>query len=79
MLIPVQVVMVPLYIQFSNMQLVDSYWSVILSGLTGAFGVFLMRQSLLSFPKELIEAARSTVRPKGIFSSASCCPPCGPR
>jgi lactose/L-arabinose transport system permease protein len=58
MLIPVQVVMVPLYIQFSNMQLVDSYWSVILSGLTGAFGVFLMRQSLLSFPKELIEAAR---------------------
>lgn len=58
MLIPVQVVMVPLYIQFSGMQLVDTYWSVILSGLTGAFGVFLMRQSLLSFPKELIEAAR---------------------
>ncbi|MCE5344399.1 MAG: carbohydrate ABC transporter permease [Eubacteriales bacterium] len=58
MMIPVQVVMVPLYIQFSSMKLVDTYWSVILAGLSGAFGVFLMRQSLLSFPKELIEAAR---------------------
>lgn len=58
MMIPVQVLMVPLYIQFSQMQLVDSYWSVILSGLPGAFGVFLMRQSMLSYPRDLIEAAR---------------------
>jgi len=58
MMIPVQVVMVPLYIQFSSMKLVDTYWAVIFSGLSSAFGVFLMRQSLLSFPKELIEAAR---------------------
>lgn len=58
MMIPVQVLMVPLYIQFSNLQLVDSYWSVILSGLPGAFGVFLMRQSMLGYPRELIEAAR---------------------
>lgn len=58
MMIPVQVLMVPLYIQFSKMGLVDSYWGIILSGLPGAFGVFLMRQSMLSFPRELIEAAR---------------------
>lgn len=58
MMIPVQVLMVPLYIQFSSMKLVDSFWAVILSGLPGAFGVFLMRQSMLSYPKDLIEAAR---------------------
>ena len=58
MLIPAQVIMVPLYIQFSSLKLVDTYWAVIFSGLSGAFGVFLMRQSLLSFPKELIDAAR---------------------
>lgn len=58
MMIPVQVLMVPLYIQFSKMGITDTYWSVILSGLPGAFGVFLMRQSMLSYPKELIEAAR---------------------
>ena len=58
MMIPVQVLMVPLYIQFSQMMLVDSYWAVILSGLPGAFGVFLMRQSMLSYPRDLIEAAR---------------------
>ena len=40
MMIPVQVLMVPLYIQFSGMNMIDSYWSVILSGLPGAFGVF---------------------------------------
>ncbi len=58
MMIPVQVLMVPLYIQFSKMEMIDSWWSIILSGLPGAFGVFLMRQSMLSYPRELIEVAR---------------------
>lgn len=58
MMIPVQVLMVPLYIQFSKMGMVDNHWGVILSGLPGAFGVFLMRQSMLSYPRELIEASR---------------------
>lgn len=58
MMIPAQVLMVPLYIQFSKMALTDTYAGIILSGLPGAFGVFLMRQSMLSFPRELIEAAR---------------------
>lgn len=58
MMIPVQVLMVPLYIQFSKMQLVNSLWSVVLAGLPGAFGVFLMRQSMMEFPRDLIEAAR---------------------
>lgn len=58
MMIPVQVLMVPLYIQFSKMNMTDSYWGIILSGLPGAFGVFLMRQSMFSYPRDLIEAAR---------------------
>lgn len=58
MMIPVQVLMVPLYIQFSKMNMVDSWWGIILSGLPGAFGVFLMRQAMLSFPRDLVESAR---------------------
>lgn len=58
MMIPVQVLMVPLYIQFSKMNLINSLWSVIFSGLPGVFGVFLMRQSMMEFPRDLIEASR---------------------
>ena len=61
------------------MQLVDTYWSVILSGLTGAFGVFLMRQSLLNFPKELIEAARIDGSSENLYLFQHCaCLPCAP-
>lgn len=58
MMIPAQVVMVPLYIQFTSMKLVNSLASVVLTGLTGVFGVFLMRQNITAFPDSLIEASR---------------------
>ena len=58
MFIPAQMTMIPLFIEISNLKLVDTIWAVILPGLTSVFGVFLMRQNMQSFPTELIESAR---------------------
>ncbi|KMK75099.1 carbohydrate ABC transporter permease [Alkalihalobacillus pseudalcaliphilus] len=57
MMIPEQVTLVPTFIIVQNLQLFDSHLALILPNLAAAFGVFLMRQFLLSIPDELIEAA----------------------
>lgn len=50
--------MVPQFIMIRKMQLADTHLSLILMQAFTAFGVFLMRQSYLSIPNELSEAAR---------------------
>ncbi|KMT22095.1 carbohydrate ABC transporter permease [Clostridium cylindrosporum] len=57
LIIPSQVTMIPLYIIMKNLGLLNTYWALILP-LPTAFGVFLMRQSILNIPRELIESAR---------------------
>lgn len=58
MMIPMQVLMVPLFVQMRDLGLVDSYLGVLLPGMASAFGVFLLRQAMNSVPRELDEAAR---------------------
>lgn len=58
MMIPEQVTLVPTFIMVQKLQLFDTHWALILPNLALAFGVFLMRQFLLSIPDELIEAAK---------------------
>src|SRR5690606_16594235 len=58
LMIPFETVMIPLYVVVTGMGLQDSYAGLIIPFLLSAFGVFLMRQSLLSFPDELIDASR---------------------
>ncbi len=57
-MIPFQIVMIPLYILTVQLGLKNSYWGVILPSLASAFGIFLLRQAFLGVPKELEEAAR---------------------
>lgn len=58
LMIPLEAIIVPLYVLMAQMRLQDTYLALILpEGLT-AFGVFLMRQFFYSIPDELIEAAR---------------------
>ena len=57
-MIPVQVIMVPLFRLVTNLGLYGSYWAVILPTAASAFGLFLARQFILSIPRDLIEAAR---------------------
>ena len=40
------------------MSLLNSYWGVILPRAAEAFGIFMVRQFMLSIPDELLEAAR---------------------
>lgn len=58
MMIPPQVTMVPLFIQMTKMNWVNTPWAIIVPGLSSMFGVFLMRQNFEQFPDDLIESAR---------------------
>lgn len=57
MMIPLQVVIVPLFIQMRALNLVNSYAGLLLPTIVSGFGTFLMRQAFLALPKELDEAA----------------------
>ena len=54
MMIPAQV----MFTLMNNIGWANTYQAVVLPGLAGAFGIFLMRQNMLAFPTSLIEAAR---------------------
>ena len=57
-LIPFQVVMIPLYLLMVQIGLRNSLWALIVPQAATAFGIFLLRQSFLAVPVELEEAAR---------------------
>jgi putative chitobiose transport system permease protein len=57
-MIPFQIVMIPLYILVVNLGLRNTYLGVIFPSLASAFGIFLLRQAFQGVPKELEEAAR---------------------
>lgn len=58
MMVPVHILIVPLYIMMVRLHLVDTLWAAILPGMAGPFGIFLMRQYMLTIPATLEEAAR---------------------
>ena len=53
-----EVTQTPLYIIMSKMHLINTYSSIMLPILAGSFGVFLMRQFMVTIPDEMLEAAR---------------------
>ena len=57
-LIPFQVVMIPLYVLMVQLGLRNTLVALILPNIATAFGIFLLRQSFLAVPVELEEAAR---------------------
>jgi putative chitobiose transport system permease protein len=57
-MIPFQIVMIPLYILTVQLGLRNSYLGVIFPSVASAFGIFLLRQALITVPKEIEEAAR---------------------
>lgn len=58
LMIPAQITFLPVYLQMSSWGLLNTYWPLILPFATSAFGIFLLRQSFLQVPDEIIEAAR---------------------
>ena len=57
-MIPFQIVMIPLYILTVQLGLKNTYLGVIFPSIASAFGIFLLRQAFQGVPKELEEAAR---------------------
>ena len=58
MMVPFPVLIIPLFILMGRIGLVDSLIGLILPAAFTAWGTFLMRQFMLSIPRELEEAAR---------------------
>ena len=58
LVLPQEVLVIPLYIGMQRMGLVNSYFALIVPFAFGAFGAFLIRQFLMSLPLEFEEAAR---------------------
>jgi len=59
MLLPPQVTMVPVFVIFRHLGMIDTYWPLILPAFFGVpFFIFLMRQFYLGIPYDLVEAAR---------------------
>ncbi len=54
-----EVTAIPQYIIISRLGMINTYWSILLPAMSGSFGVFLVRQFLVtSVPDSLLEAAR---------------------
>ncbi|NLJ16384.1 MAG: carbohydrate ABC transporter permease [Clostridiales bacterium] len=58
LMVPWHAIMIPQFVIIKSMGLYDNHLSLILLQSFSAFGVFLLRQYMLSIPKELDEAAR---------------------
>ncbi len=72
MMVPGQVTLIPNYLIVKHIPFfhgndwlgngghgwLDSYWGLIMPGTVSAFGIFLLRQYMLSIPNELLDAAR---------------------
>lgn len=58
LMLPIEVLVIPLFIGTNSLGLVNTYPAIILPFAFGAFGTFLLRQFLLSLPPDYEEAAR---------------------
>ena len=60
MMLPVEVTLIPLYLLFSKIRWLDSFKPLIVPSFFGgsAFLIFLLRQFIMTIPKDLDEAAR---------------------
>ena len=57
MMIPLQVLIVPLFVELKTFGLLNTYLGALLPTIASAFGIFLLRQAVNQVPRELDEAA----------------------
>ncbi|MGI6215349.1 MAG: carbohydrate ABC transporter permease [Christensenellales bacterium] len=58
LMIPLQVIMVPVFLQLKRFHMLNSLWGVIIPPAATPTGVFLARQYMVSLPNSMIEASR---------------------
>jgi len=52
------VTQIPVYLFLKELGWLDTYWALIIPGISSAFSIFLLRQFFMQIPRELDEAAR---------------------
>jgi len=57
-MVPGQITMIPVFLLLSRLNLLNTYWGLILPAIANAFNIFFMRQYIMGVPDELIEAAK---------------------
>ena len=58
MMVPFEILMLPLYQEIIDLKLINTTAGVILPGLCGASTIFFFRQYMIGLPKELLDAGR---------------------
>lgn len=58
MMVPSQIFIIPQYLMVSKIGMLNSIFGLVFPGFVTAFGTFLLRQSYMSLPRDLEEAAR---------------------
>lgn len=58
MIIPYFLTLIPSYVIVYRLRLINTYWAAIIPGLANSFGVFMMRQFMMSIPNDLLDAAK---------------------
>jgi alpha-1,4-digalacturonate transport system permease protein len=58
LMIPISVILVPVYLVVNQVGWVNNLWGVIIPGAATPTGVFLLRQYMLTIPDELLDAGR---------------------
>jgi sn-glycerol 3-phosphate transport system permease protein len=57
-MLPQQLTFVPIYLLFSQIGILNTYFSIVLPFAASSFGIFLLRQYFMGIPVEIIEAGR---------------------
>lgn len=58
MMVPVQILLIPIFIMMANFGWINTYLALIVPFMVNPFGAFLMRQYFVDFPSELEDAAK---------------------
>lgn len=58
MMVPFEILILPLYKEMISLKLIDSMAGVVLPGICGASTIFFFRQYMIGLPKELLDAGR---------------------
>ena len=58
LMVPGAVTLIPMFQIINMLGLFNTYWALIIPGLSSAFGIFMMRQFISSLPNELIEVSK---------------------
>jgi ABC-type glycerol-3-phosphate transport system permease component len=58
LMIPFQLIMTPLYAEMNALKWLNTYWALLVPWIAPAYGIFLLRQYMITIPTELLDAAR---------------------